>query len=971
MFKALNAKNKYGFVNGKHKKPAVGDSMEDAWMKCDQMVASWLQNSLSPKLQNSVTFLETAEAIWKELEHRFSQGNDARIQELTRDVVNLRQGNMDVVTYYSKLRELWDELDMYNEVEACTCGHATATIKARQREKVHFFLLGLNDSLSTRGKGHDQNGRNRPKCDHCDRTGHTKDRCFELIGYPPDWQNKNQSNKSRQGVYVVGTEAATDNPPTQSQGPVCSLTTAQYEALMSLLNQNKPTDATINLVENLVNENHATYSEIEAPVSVQPTECSDSQSPYDEVNDQDEDGIDNVAATEPPTNASTESDGFERNQRERRPPAWLNDYACAVGSVDLPTPNSVNVLGKALSSLPLYATDAFVGNASTENTWEPFTYAEAANDGIRLNQFKYARDVISEIGMDNAIPARTPIPVKHGLLSDSGRLLSDPTKTTNSSNVQEMASPFYLSPSENPGTVLVSQLLKGPNYQFWRRSMFKALNAKNKYGFVNGKHKKPAVGDSMEDAWMKCDQMVASWLQNSLSPKLQNSVTFLETVEAIWKELEHRFSQGNDARIQELTRDVVNLRQGNMDVLRELWDELDMYNEVEACTCGHATATIKARQREKVHFFLLGLNDSLSTVRSQIICRQPLPSIEEAYALACTEEKQQQAYSKGTIEAAAFNIKSSSWRGKGRDQNGRNRPKCDHCDRTGHTKDRCFELIGYPPDWQNKNQSNKSRRGVYVVGTEAATDNPPTQSQGPVCSLTTAQYEALMSLLNQNKPTDATINLVENLVNENHATYSEIEAPVSVQPTECSDSQSPYDEVNDQDEDGIDNVAATEPPTNASTESDGFERNQRERRPPAWLNDYACAVGSVDLPTPNSVNVLGKALSSLPLYATDAFVGNASTENTWEPFTYAEAANDGIRLNQFKYARDVISEIGMDNAIPARTPIPVKHGLLSDSGRLLSDPSDVRSRYGVDGDNIICYVPTCLTDGIVKIPRKI
>ncbi|KAG8391206.1 hypothetical protein BUALT_Bualt01G0163700 [Buddleja alternifolia] len=145
--------------------------------------------------------------------------------------------------------------------------------------------------------------------------------------------------------------------------------------------------------------------------------------------------------------------------------------------------------------------------------------------------------------------------------------------------------------------------------------------------------------------------------------------------------------------------------------LRELWDELDMYNEVETCTCGHATATIKARQREKMHFFSLGLNDSLSTVRSQIICRQPLPTIEEAYALGCAEENY--------------------------------------------------------------------------------------------------------------------------------------------------DSQGPYDEVIDQNEDVFDNVAATQPTTNASTASNGFERNQRERRPPTWLNDYACVVGSVDLPTPNSINVLG------------------------------------------------------------------------------------------------------------------
>lgn len=36
---------------------------------------------------------------------------------------------------------------------------------------------------------------NRPRCSHCQNQGHEKHQCFELIGYPPNWQNQ-RSNRT-------------------------------------------------------------------------------------------------------------------------------------------------------------------------------------------------------------------------------------------------------------------------------------------------------------------------------------------------------------------------------------------------------------------------------------------------------------------------------------------------------------------------------------------------------------------------------------------------------------------------------------------------------------------------------------------------------------------------------------------------------------------------------------------------------
>ena len=77
---------------------------------------------------------------------------------------------------------------------------------------------------------------------------------------------------------------------------------------------------------------------------------------------------------------------------------------------------------------------------------------------------------------------------------------SDSVPTQNQSTQQipqsntETNSPnrFFLSASENPGNILVTQPLLGMrNYQSWSKAMVLALTAKKKIGFMNGKIAKP------------------------------------------------------------------------------------------------------------------------------------------------------------------------------------------------------------------------------------------------------------------------------------------------------------------------------------------------------------------------------------------------------------------------------------------------------------------------------------------------
>ena len=78
---------------------------------------------------------------------------------------------------------------------------------------------------------------------------------------------------------------------------------------------------------------------------------------------------------------------------------------------------------------------------------------------------------------------------------------SDPThiqpsqsalNSSNDSATPNPPNPYFLSSSENPGNILVTQPLLGmKNYQSWSRAMILALIAKKKIGFVEGKITKP------------------------------------------------------------------------------------------------------------------------------------------------------------------------------------------------------------------------------------------------------------------------------------------------------------------------------------------------------------------------------------------------------------------------------------------------------------------------------------------------
>jgi hypothetical protein len=155
MKRALGAKMKLDFVDGSLPPPADAfDPSFRAWNRCNQLVSSWLLNFVSSSIAQSVIFLENAVDIWNDLRESFSQGDLIRISELQHEIYDLKQENRSVTEFYSELKLLWEELELYLPIPTCTC-HIRCNCEAmRAARRNHMilhtirFLTGLNENFS-------------------------------------------------------------------------------------------------------------------------------------------------------------------------------------------------------------------------------------------------------------------------------------------------------------------------------------------------------------------------------------------------------------------------------------------------------------------------------------------------------------------------------------------------------------------------------------------------------------------------------------------------------------------------------------------------------------------------------------------------------------------------------------------------------------------------------------------------------
>nr|XP_016488070.1 PREDICTED: uncharacterized protein LOC107808097 [Nicotiana tabacum] len=107
----------------------------------------------------------------------------------------------------------------------------------------------------------------------------------------------------------------------------------------------------------------------------------------------------------------------------------------------------------------------------------------------------------------------------------------------------------------------------------------------------------------------------------------------------------------------------------------------------------------------------MGLNDSYSQARSQILIMNPTPTINQAYALIINDESQKLAVAASRLLGANLTMSANHYDVvmHTRTRHGGNQKfkknyniQCDFCKMKGHNKENCCKIVGYPPEFKNR-----------------------------------------------------------------------------------------------------------------------------------------------------------------------------------------------------------------------------------------------------------------------------
>nr|GMC92503.1 retrovirus-related Pol polyprotein from transposon TNT 1-94 [Ipomoea batatas]GMD26179.1 retrovirus-related Pol polyprotein from transposon TNT 1-94 [Ipomoea batatas] len=218
--------------------------------------------------------------------------------------------------------------------------------------------------------------------------------------------------------------------------------------------------------------------------------------------------------------------------------------------------------------------------------------------------------------------------------------------------LKRVVSPYELNSNDNPGNVIMQIRLRGDeNYDEWARAMKTSLRARRKWGFVEGRILEPKPESIEYEDWWTVQSMLVSWIRNTIEPELRSTISHMEDAKDLWNDIKERFSVPNGPRIHQIKTELSECKQHGLTIagyfgkLKGLWDDLASYEQMPVCECGGCKCNIstkldKRTEEEKLHQFLMGLDEiTYGTVRSNILAAEPLPSLNKAYGIVISDEK--------------------------------------------------------------------------------------------------------------------------------------------------------------------------------------------------------------------------------------------------------------------------------------------------------------------------------------------
>ncbi|KAG7537939.1 Retrotransposon gag domain [Arabidopsis suecica] len=235
-------------------------------------------------------------------------------------------------------------------------------------------------------------------------------------------------------------------------------------------------------------------------------------------------------------------------------------------------------------------------------------------------------------------------------------------------------SPYDLSANDNPGSIISRPLLRGDNYEEWAINLETALYSRKKFGFLDGSIKPPTEDSPDYEDWKPINALIVSWIKMTIEPKLLSNISHKPIARDLWEHIRKRYRVSNGPRIQQLRRELANCQQVGLSIetyygrLTKLWDSYNCYRPPLTCVCGNCTCDLsgkseRQREEDKVHDFLMGLDeDTFGIVRSNLMSLEPLPTLEFVYLKVTQDEdariKKKKRFECGVLELSTHGTSS-------------------------------------------------------------------------------------------------------------------------------------------------------------------------------------------------------------------------------------------------------------------------------------------------------------------------
>lgn len=301
----------------------------------------------------------------------------------------------------------------------------------------------------------------------------------------------------------------------------------------------------------------------------------------------------------------------------------------------------------------------------------------------------------------------------------------------------------------------VSVKLKETNYLIWRQQVLATIRGYGLEGFLTGTMEKPQEWISEKGAtqrtpnpdyinWERQDQLLAAWLQSSLSEGIMVLVVGLSSTSDIWRALETNFSSQSKAKLMQYKLQLQTLKKDNLSMSEYL-------TKIKTCCDLLGSAGYKVSADDQILHVLAGLGSEYDPVMVSITSRIEPWSILDVQSLLLSFESRLESSkstplnSDGSQPSAHYANHNNTQRGghfgfqhtrgrgfqasnrggrggsnrgvfnggRGRGRSPGNKPVCQVCFIPGHTADRCWHRFDQTFVAKQQQQQNQQSPGHY------------------------------------------------------------------------------------------------------------------------------------------------------------------------------------------------------------------------------------------------------------------